>query len=89
MVNLGEVVLLPEVGVEDVVQVDGEDAEEAAGAGGVDGVAGVVRVCPGVGSVRQSSVGQEIQDLLVRIVLAAQEDEMLQSVRQAVIVQSL
>ena len=42
MMNLGEVVLLPQVGVEDVVQVDGEDAEEAAGAGRVDGVAGVV-----------------------------------------------
>ena len=40
VVDLREVVLLPQVGVEDVVQVDGEDAEEAAGPGRVDGVAG-------------------------------------------------
>ena len=42
MMNLSEVVLLPQVRVENVVQVDGKDAEEAAGAGRVDGVAGVV-----------------------------------------------
>ena len=42
MMNLSEVVLLPQVRVENVVQVDGKDSEEAAGAGRVDGVAGVV-----------------------------------------------
>ena len=51
VVDLGDVVLLPEDGVEDVVQVDGEDVEEPAGPRRVHGVARVVRVCPRVGSV--------------------------------------
>ena len=49
MVDLREVVLLPQVWVQDVVQVHGQDVQEAAGARGVDGVAGVVCVGPGVG----------------------------------------
>ena len=51
VMDLGDVVLLPEDGVEDVVQVDGEDVEEPAGPRRVHGVARVVRVCPRVGSV--------------------------------------
>ena len=89
VMDLGEVVLLPEVGVEDVVEVDGEDVEEAARSSSVDGVAGVVGVGPGVGPVGQGPVGQQVQHLLVGVLLAAQEDEVLQSVGQTVIVQRL
>ena len=49
VMDLGDVVLLPEDGVEDVVQVDGEDVEEPAGPRRVHGVARVVRVRPRVG----------------------------------------
>ena len=57
VVDLREVVLLPQVGVEDVVQVDGEDAEEAAGAGRVDSVASMIGARPSIGPLSQASVG--------------------------------
>ena len=50
VMDLSKVVLLPEDGVEDVVQIDGEDVQEATRPSSVDGVARVVCVCPGVGS---------------------------------------
>ena len=63
VVDLCEVVLLPESGVEDVVHVDWQDVQEARGPGRVDRVASVVRVCPGVGPVGQAPVGQEVEHL--------------------------
>ena len=77
MMNLCQIVLLPEGGVEDVVQVHRQDLHEPRWPGGIDSVAGVVRVSPGVGPVCQAPVSEQVQHLLVRIVLTSQEDEML------------
>ena len=89
MMNLCQIVFLPECGVEDMVQVHRQDVKEPRGSSCVDSVAGVVRVSPGIGPVRQASVGEQVQYLLVRVVLATQEDEMFQRVRQTIIISCL
>ena len=71
---------LPEGGMKDVIHVDWEDVKEATGACCVDCVARVVSVSPGIGPVRQGPVGQQVQHLLVGVVLATQEHEVLQGV---------
>ena len=53
VVDLGDVVLLPEDGVEDVVQVHGKNVQEPAGPRRVHRVARVVRVRPRVGPARK------------------------------------
>lgn len=88
MVDLGEVVLLPQGGVEDVVHVDWQDVQETRGTCCVDCVAGMISVCPGIGPVCQAPVSQQVQHLFIWIVLASQEDKVLQSVGQAVMVLS-
>ena len=75
--------------MKNVIHVDREDVEEAAGAGGVHRVARVVSVSPGIGSIRQGPVGQQVQHLLVGVVLTAQEHKVLQGVGQPVIVHCL
>ena len=46
----------------------------------------MVRVRPGVGSVCKASVCQEVKHLLVGVILRAEEDEVLEGVRQPVVV---
>ena len=44
---------------------------------------------PGIGPLGKTSVGEIVQSFLERIVLAPEEDEVLQDVRQTVVVVSL
>ena len=62
--HLGDVVFLPEQGVEDVVEVDREDLLEPAAPSRVDSVACVVGRGPGVGPASQAPVGQEVENIL-------------------------
>ena len=105
VVHLSQVILLPEMfvlmnvsmtmrsspedGMKDVIHVDWEDVKEATGSSCVDCVASVVSVSPGIGSIRQGPVGQQVQHLLVGVVLTAQEHKVLQGVGQPVIVHCL
>ena len=52
----------------------------------VDRVASVVCVCPGVGPVGKAAVCEQVEDLLVGVVLRAEEDKVLKSVRKPVVV---
>ena len=53
---------------------------------GVDRVASVVCVRPGVGPISKTAVGEQVEDLLVGVVLRAEEDKVLKSVRKPVVV---
>ena len=48
-------------GVEYVFQVYGEEVEESLAAGSGHSIAGVVNISPGVGALRQTPIGQQIQ----------------------------
>ena len=61
----------------------------ARGCGDADRVAGVVNVGPRVGALGDGAVGEAVEDALVRVVLAAEEDEVLERVRAPVVVQRL
>lgn len=43
--------------VEDVVEVDGEQVKEPLVACSHDGIAGVVNVSPGIGALREATIG--------------------------------
>ena len=49
----------------------------------------MVRVRPGIGSVCQAAVCQQIENLLERVILGAQEDEVLEGVGQPIVVVGL
>lgn len=44
--------------------------------------------CPRIGTRGQAAVGQQVKDTLVGIVLAAQKNEVLQGVRQTIVIMS-
>ena len=46
----------------------------------------MVCVRPGVGPVGKAAVGEQVEDLLVGVVLRAEEDKVLKSVRKPVVV---
>lgn len=50
--------------IEDVVEVDGEKVKEPFVACSHDGIASVVNVSPGVGALRETAIGQHIEDTL-------------------------
>ena len=46
----------------------------------------MVCVRPGVGPISKTAVGEQVEDLLVGVVLRAEEDKVLKSVRKPVVV---
>ena len=74
--------------MEYVIQIDREDVEESGGSGGGDGVAGVISGRPRVDIAGQTTLRNLTQDFFERVRLAALEDEMLENVRNSVVVPS-
>ena len=85
MVDLGHERIGRERRVEHVVEVDRQQVEQALLARGRDGVRGVVDVGPRVRALREAAVRDLVEDPLERVLLAAEEDEVLESVRQPVV----
>lgn len=81
VVDLGEEGRVREGWEENVVQVDWHEGQETLATDCRHRVVGVVRVGPGVGAGCQAAVAQEVQNTLVRVILAAHEHEVFQCVR--------
>ncbi|GIX62655.1 HAD family hydrolase [Babesia caballi] len=85
-VDVGDERLVGQGRAQQVVQVDGQDLQGAFNAGSGNRVHGLVDVRPGVSSHRQGTGGQLVQSAPLRVLGAAQENQVLQRVRQALVV---
>lgn len=72
--------------VQNVVQINRQQFEETVFADRLNRIARVIGVGPGICARCQTSIRQQIQNAFVRIQLRSQKYQMLQRVRQAVIV---
>lgn len=69
-----------------VVQINGQQFKESIAADRFDGVACVIGIGPCIRARCQTSIRQQIQNSFIRIQLRTEEDQMLQGVRQSIVI---
>lgn len=72
-----------------MIQIDGQKFQESILAGSCHCVTSVIRIGPGIRSGRKTTIGQQIEDTFVWKLLGTKENEMLQGMREAIVIVSL